>query len=214
MPEPHDFPRYDRAELLADRFVHVIGILGALGGVAWLITRLPPGPSAKLAISIWIYGLGLLCMLVASALYNVTADGHVKARLRRLDHAMIFIMIAGSYTPFALNAFPESSGHLLLGMVWCLALAGIMLKLLATPRSDRLSVGLYIGMGWVVLGFLPILIASVSERTLVLLTLGGIVYSIGALIHTWGGVRFHNAIWHVMVLVGAALQFGAIAQLV
>jgi hemolysin III len=69
-------------------------------------------------------------------------------------------------------------------------------------------------MGWVVLGFLPILIASVSERTLVLLTLGGIVYSIGALIHTWGGVRFHNAIWHVMVLVGAALQFGAIAQLV
>jgi len=75
-------------------------------------------------------------------------------------------------------------------------------------------VGLYIGMGWVILGFLPILIASVSECSLVLLICGGIVYSVGALIHAWGGVRFHNAIWHLMVLFGAALQFGAIAQLV
>ncbi len=74
--------------------------------------------------------------------------------------------------------------------------------------------GLYIGMGWVILGFLPILIASVSECSLVLLICGGIVYSVGALIHAWGGVRFHNAIWHLMVLFGAALQFGAIAQLV
>jgi hemolysin III len=213
-PDPYDFPRYDRGELLADRVVHVIGIIAALGAVAWLMSRLPPTASAKLTISMGVYSLGLLCMLTASALYNVVADGRAKARLRRLDHAMIFVMIAGSYTPFALNAFPGFSGHLLLGMIWFLAVAGILLKLLATPRSDRLSVGLYIGMGWVVLGFLPILIASVSERTLVLLVLGGIVYSIGALIHTWGGVRFHNPIWHVMVLFGAALQFGAICQLV
>jgi hemolysin III len=214
MAEPSDFPRYDRTELLADRAVHLIGILGALGGVAWLISRLPPGASAKLITSIWIYGLGLLCMLTASALYNVAAEGRVKAGLRRLDHAMIFVMIAGSYTPFALNAFPEFTGHLLFWMVWSLAIAGIMLKSLATPRSDRLSVGLYIGMGWVILGFLPILVASVSERSLVLLVCGGLVYSAGALIHTWDGVRFHNAIWHVMVLLGAALQFGAIVQLV
>jgi hemolysin III len=214
MPEPQDFPRYDRAELLADRAVHLVGILGALAGVAWLASRVPPAASAKLAISIGIYGFGLLGMLTASALYNAAADGHIKARLRRLDHSMIFVMIAASYTPFALNAFPEFSGRLLLGMIWCLAVAGIMLKFLATPRSDRLSVGLYIGMGWVILGFLPILIASVTERTLVLLTLGGVVYSIGALLHAWGGVRFHNAIWHVMVICGAGLQFGAIYQLV
>ncbi len=214
MPELHLFPRYDRTELLADRVVHAVGILGALGGVVWLICRLPPAANAKLPISIGIYGFGLLCMLMASALYNAAADGRVKARLRRLDHAMIFVMIAASYTPFALDAFPAFSGHLLLGMIWCLAIAGIMLKFLATPRSDRLSVSLYIGMGWVILGFLPVLIASVTERTLVLLVLGGVVYSIGALIHSWGGVRFHNAIWHVMVLCGAALHFGAICQLV
>ena len=214
MPEPYDFYRYDRTELLADRAVHIVGIVGALGGVAWLISRLPPAASAKLAISIGIYGFGLVCMLTASALYNVAADGHLKARLRRLDHAMIFVMIAASYTPFALNAFPEFSGHLLLGIVWSLAIAGITLKFLAPPRSNYWSVGLYIAMGWVILGFLPILIASVSERSLALLICGGIVYSIGALVHAWGGVRFHNAIWHVMVLFGAALQFGAIAQLV
>ena len=99
-------------------------------------------------------------------------------------------------------------------MIWALAIAGIVLKFVAVPRSDRLSVGLYVGMGWVVIGFLPILVASVSARTLALLVFGGVVYSLGALIHAWGGVRFHNAIWHVMVLAGAALQFGAIAQLV
>jgi hemolysin III len=214
MPEPYDFPRYDRTELLADRAVHLVGVLGALGGVTWLISRLPPEASTTLTTSIWIYGFGLLCMLTASALYNVAAEGHVKARLRRLDHAMIFVMIAASYTPFALDAFPEFSGHLLFWMVWSLAIAGIMQKSLATPRSDRLSVGLYIGMGWVILGFLPILVSSVTERSLVLLVCGGLVYSVGALIHARGGVRFHNAIWHVMVLFGAALHFGAIAQLV
>jgi hemolysin III len=214
MPEPSDTPRYDPTELLADRIVHVVGILGALAGLAWLIWHLPPEAGVKLTTSILIYGSGLLCMLTASALYNAAAEGRVKARLRRLDHAMIFVMIAGSYTPFALNAFPAFSGHLLFWMVWALALAGIMLKLLATPRSDRLSVGLYIGMGWVVLGFLPTLVSCVTERTLVLLVCGGVVYSAGAFIHAWGGVRFHNAIWHVLVLVGAGLQFGAIAQLV
>ena len=214
IPEPHGSPRYDRAELLADRIVHIVGIIAALGGVAWLIARLPPSASAKLTISIGVYGVGLLCMLTASALYNAAADGDIKARLRRLDHAVIFVMIAASYTPFALNAFPRFSGHLLLGMIWGLAIAGIMLKLLATPRSNYWSVGLYVAMGWVILGFLPILIASVSERSLVLLASGGVVYSVGALFHAWGGVRFHNVIWHVMVLLGAALQFGAIAQFV
>lgn len=214
MAEPSDFPRYDRTEQLADRAVHLVGILGASGGVAWLISRLPPEASAKLIASIWIYGLGLLCMLTASALYNMAANGRIKARLRRLDHAMIFVMIAGTYTPFALNAFPAFSGHLLFWMIWLLAIAGIVLKSLTSPPSDRLSVGLYVGMGWIALGFLPILVASVSERSLVLLVCGGLVYSAGALIHTWGGIRFHNAIWHVMVLVGAALQFGAIVHLV
>jgi hemolysin III len=214
LPEPRGLPRYDRDELLADRVVHITGILGAIAAVAWLVSHLPPGTSVKLAISIGIYGLGLLCMLTASALYNAAAEGHVKTRLRRLDHAMIFVMIAASYTPFALNAFPAFSGHLLLGIIWCLAITGIVLKLVAAPRSDRLSVGLYVGMGWVALGFLPVLIACVSERTLLLLVLGGVVYSLGAFIHAWGGVRFHNAIWHVMVLIGAALHFGAIYQLV
>jgi hemolysin III len=214
VPKPYNFPHYDRTELLADQAVHAVGILGALGGVAWLISRIPPQAGAKLTTSILIYGFGLLCMLTASALYNSAQTGRIKARFRRLDHAMIFVMIAASYTPFALIAFPDFSGHLLLGIIWFLAVAGIMLKTFFTPRTNYLSVGLYIAMGWVILGFLPILIASVSGTTLLLLASGGIVYSLGTLIHAWGGVRFHNAIWHIMVLCGAGLQFGAIAQLV
>jgi hemolysin III len=214
MPKSYGFPRYDREELLADRAVHLIGTPLALGGVAWLISRLPPDASIKLTASIWIYGLGLLCMLSASALYNLVTAGRMKAKLRRLDHAMIFVMIAASYAPFALNAFPEVSGHLLLGIIWSLAIAGVILKFFAVPQSGFLSVGLYIAMGWVAMGFLPVLISSVAEPSLLLLLFGGIVYSAGALVHAWGGFRFHNAIWHAMVLTGASLHFGAIALLV
>ena len=213
-PAPDESPRYDRTEILADGAVHAIGILAALAGVAWLISHLPAQAGAKLTTSVWIYGFSLVCMLTASALYNAAAAGRLKAKLRRLDHAMIFVMIAGSYTPIALNRFPEFSGHLLLGLIWSLAFIGIMLKIIAPPRSDYLSVGLYVGMGWVALGFFPIMIASISQRALILLVMGGVVYSAGALIHAWGRVRFHNVIWHVMVLLGAALQFGAIAQMV
>lgn len=213
MPDPYDFPYYDHAELRADRAVHLIGILGALIGVAWLISHLPSKADTKLIVSMWIYGVGLLCMLLASALYNITPTGHIKTRLRRLDHAMIFVMIAASYTPFALDALPEFSGRLLFSMIWLMAVVGVMLKFLASPSSGFLSTGLYVGMGWVILGFLPALVSSVSERSLVLLIFGGIVYSVGAFIHARGRVRFHNAIWHTMVLLGATLHFGAIVQL-
>ncbi|HET6608925.1 MAG TPA: hemolysin III family protein [Rhodopila sp.] len=214
MSKSYGFPRYDREELLADWTVHLIGTLLALGGVTWLISSLPPDASIKLTASIWIYGFGLLCMLSASALYNMVAAGRMKAKLRRLDHAMIFLMIAASYTPFALIAFPEFSGRLLLAIIWSLAIAGVILKFTSVPHSGFWSVGLYIGMGWVIIGFLPVLISSVAEPSLLLLLLGGIVYSAGALVHAWGGFRFHNAIWHAMVLTGAALHFAAIALLV
>lgn len=214
LPKPCDFPRYDREELLADRAVHLVGTSLALGGVVWIIARLPPNASIKLTASVWIYAFGLLCMLSASALYNLVAARRIKAKLRRLDHAMIFVMIAASYTPFSINAFPEFPGLLLLGIIWPLAIAGVILKFSAVPQSGFLSVGLYIAMGWVVLGFLPVLISSVAEPSLLLLLLGGIVYSAGALIHAWSGFRFHNAVWHAMVLLGAALHFGAIALLV
>lgn len=213
-PKSYGFPKYDREELLADRVVHLIGVPLAVVGVAWMIHRLPPDANIKIAASIWIYAFGLLCMLSASALYNMVAAGRMKAKLRRLDHAMIFVMIASSYTPFALNAFPEFSGRLLLGIVWSLATAGMVLKLATIPRSGLFSVGLYIATGWVVLGFLPVLISSVSEPSLLSLLAGGIVYSAGAIVHAWGGFRFHNAIWHAMVLIGAALHFSAIALLV
>jgi hemolysin III len=206
--------RYDRAELRADQAVHVVGILAALAGVAWLLSRLSPQASVPHTLSVWVYGFGLLCMLSASALYNSAPAGRLKARLRRLDHAMIFVMIAGTYTPFSLIAFPAFSGRLLLGIIWSLALAGVLLKFVFSPRSGFWSVSLYVGMAWVIVGFLPTLMASVTERTLLLLLFGGIVYSAGAFLHAWGGVRFHNVIWHVMVIIAAALHFGAIAELV
>jgi hemolysin III len=215
MTQPsYDFPLYSKSEILADIVVHLVSILVALGAVIWLISSLPPGAGAKLTMSVWIYSISLLCMLTASALYNATRAGALKAKLRRLDHAMIFMMIAGSYTPFALNALPLWAGILLFVIIWALASAGIMFKFLTVTKSNLVSTGLYIGMGWLMVVFLPALISSVGTLPLLLLLAGGIIYSLGAFIHSWASLRYNNVIWHVMVALAASLHFCAILQVV
>ena len=160
-----------------------------------------------------VYGLGLLGMLSASALYNLAPAGPLKAMLRQLDHAMIFVMIAGSYTPFAVNALRPGLGVPVCVIVWVLAAIGVALRLNWGPLYDRISLRLYLGMGWLVLAVSPSLISAVSDSVLVLLLLGGIIYSLGALVHARVQVPFHNAAWHAMVVVAAALQPVAVAAL-
>jgi hemolysin III len=160
-----------------------------------------------------VYSLGLLGMLSASALYNLTPAGRLKATLRQLDHAMIFVMIAGSYTPFAVNALRPGLGLPLCVAVWLLAATGVGLRLLCGRIYERISLGLYLGMGWLVLAVLPSLAAAVSENVLLLLLLGGLIYSFGSLVHARARVPFHNAVWHAMVVVAAALHLAAVAHL-
>lgn len=207
-----DFPSYSRAEERADRAVHVAGLAAALASVSWLLARVVPVGSSREIAAVSIYALGLIGMLSASAAYNLMPPGAAKSRLRRLDHSMIFVMIAGSYTPFALIALPPSTGIPLSAIVWSIAAIGVALKLLrpATAR-DRVSLALYLGMGWLVLAFLRPLLASVPLRVVVLLLAGGVVYSAGALVHLRRSLRFHNAIWHAMVVLAAAIQFAAVA---
>lgn len=220
------FPVYTGAELAADRAVHLIGLPAAIAATAWLVVRAataPAGIDAARVAALLVYGLGLVGMLSASAAYNLARPGRTKALLRRLDHAMIFVMIAGTYTPFALlGALGPRLGVALCSAVWALAAVGAGLKLACPCRVERASLALYLGLGWLVLVVVRPLAAALPDGALALLLAGGVSYSLGAFIHVWGGggvgrrrrVPFHNAVWHVMVLAAAGLHLAAVARLV
>jgi hemolysin III len=207
----HRFRTYTTAERAADGVVHAIGVPAGVIAAAWLVADASQTDGVRLIVTLLIYGFGLIGMLSASAAYNLAHPGRVKEVLQRTDHAMIFVMIAGSYTPFALNALDEPDGMFLCVVVWVIAAAGIGLKLLAAPhRFERVSLALYLGMGWLVVGMLRSFIERLPHEALMLLVGGGLVYSVGAVIHTIGRVPFHNAAWHVLVLVGAGMHVAAL----
>ncbi len=207
------FPTYTDAEKRADRAVHMIGLTAAVIGLIWLLNRIAPVATVTGLVAVLIYGFGLLGMLSASALFNLTPPGRPKAVFRFLDHSMILVMIAGSYTPFATQALSPRVGLPLAGVVWGLAAIGIILQL-ARPRVfDRVSLALYLCMGWVIVGVFPLIIAALPIETVALLVAGGVIYSVGSVIHTRASMPFHNPVWHAMVVVAACLHFFAVASL-
>ena len=208
-----DFRSYTAAELAADRIIHFVGLAAAAVAVGWLLQRIAPGATIKQLVSVSIYCFGLVGMLTASAVYNLVGPSHLETVLRRLDHSMIFVMIAGSYTPFTIGVLRPQLGVPLCAIVWGLAAIGIALKLLCPYGGERAFLGLYLGMGWLVLGVLRPLLMVLPGTVLLLLLLGGLVYSLGALVHAHTRMPFHNALWHAMVVVAAAFHFAAVAQL-
>ncbi len=208
-----EFPTYTHGERAADRVVHGVGLSAAVTATAWLFATRGPGLSAPQSISLAVYCFGLLAMLAASAAYGMAGDGPLKARLRQLDHAMIFVMIAGSYTPFAVNALDLDTGLPLGLAVWGLAGVGVSLKLSGIACRERTWLALYLGMGWLLLPVLPSFVTALPGTVLALLLGGGAVYTLGSVIHAHAGVRFHNTVWHALVLIAAALHFTAVIRM-
>lgn len=207
------FPIYTQAEFAADRIVHVVGLVAAVTASVWLLSHLPADASSVQVATTWVYVIGLLGMLSASAAYNMARPSWPKAELRRVDRCMIFVMIAGTYTPFALGIMPRHIGLPLCITVWSLAGLGIALEYAAPRMARPVALPLYLGMGWLILGVLPALMTAVGIGQLLLLISGGIVYSLGTALQAHGRLLFHNAVWHAMVVVAAGLHFEAIVLL-
>ncbi len=204
------FPDFTPAERTADTAIHVVGVTGGVVGSAVLLAVGLPGADVATAVSLPLYVAGLLAMLTFSALYNLARHPGRKERLRRFDHAAIFVMIAGSYTPFALVKIGGGWGTGLLVFVWVLALAGVTLKLTRPRRAERLSIALCLVMGWSVVVAVVPLVEAVAPPVFVLLLAGGVIYTIGVLFHLWRRLPFHNAIWHLCVLIAAGCHYAAI----
>lgn len=204
------FPQYTRSERIADGFVHVAGIAGGITASAILamiaVSRFEPTFAAGLGL----YAFGLIAMLICSALYNMTGDGRSKAFFRRLDHAAIFMMIAGTYTPFALLLIGGRIGMGLLVFVWSVAGLGIVLKLVSPTSWEGLSIATYLLLGWTIVVVLDPLLASLSAMGIVFLVAGGLLYSLGVIFHKWTSLPYQNAIWHSFVLAAATCHFVAV----
>jgi hemolysin III len=205
---------YDRAELIADGIVHGIGVLcGLVAATVLVVLAVIYAPPFEVAV-VSVYVVGLLTMLVLSATYNLWPVSRAKWVLRRFDHSAIYVLIAATYTPFITQMKDSIFAVALLIGVWCVAIVGIVLKLLLPGRFDRLSVGLYLAMGWSGFMVYDTVVASLPTLTLWFIAAGGLLYSFGVIFHAWQRLRFQNAIWHSFVLLGAACHYTAILDLV
>ena len=198
----------ERRELLADVAVHALGLaLGAAGGVAMFLAA-----ERGQLLPVTVYLAGLLAMLACSTVYNVWRSCRWRDWLRRLDHAAIFVMIAGTYTPLALR-LPAGWAVGLTTGVWTAALAGVAAKLLQPRRVEALSVALYLVLGWVGVIAIEPLLASLDRATLILLLAGGVVYSAGVIFHVAVHWPYARALWHGSVVIAAAIHYAAIMTL-
>jgi hemolysin III len=200
---------YDRGELVADAFVHILGIVLAIAGAAGLITALVAVGSVARLPSVTIYLGALVSMLGFSAAYNLWPVSELKWRLRRLDHSAIYLLIAATYTAF-LSPMRGAAPAGVLAAIWSSALAGMAIKLIWPGRFDRTSVALYLVLGWSGIFMIGPITAALTPVTLILIVVGGMLYSCGVVFHTWTGLRFQNAIWHAFVLGAAVCHFGAV----
>ncbi len=204
---------YSRSERVVDGAVHIAGLAFALGAVTYLgfLIRQRPGTGASIGLA--LYGFGMLSMLGCSALYNFAVAGPRKGIFRRMDHAAIFIMIAGTYSPFSLTALQGALGNTLLACLWTAALAGVGMKLVYPGRFERVSIALYLAMGWSGLCAIHWLLAAVPATSLILLGIGGLLYSAGVFFHLQSRLPYHNAIWHMFVLVAVMCHYAAVVGL-
>jgi hemolysin III len=171
------------------------------------------GPAATV-VGCLVFGATLVFLYAVSTLYHAVSHPRAKAVLRVLDHSAIFLLIAGTYTPFTLVSLRGPWGWSLFGVVWGIAATGIALRLALRRRPTALFVGLYLAMGWCVVVAAKPLLAAVAPGGIALLAAGGLAYSAGVAFYLWRRLPYHHAIWHAFVLAGSACHYVAVLRYV
>lgn len=202
---------YSRGEEIANAVTHGVAALMSIAGLAILVgfaVAYSGSPTVITAVS--VFGASMIFLYVASTLYHAIPNPKAKQILQRLDHSMIFVLIAGSYTPFCLVTLKGVTGIGLCIAVWSIAIVGIALQGVLIKQSKWLNSLLYLAMGWLVLLVIEPLIESLPNTGLWLLTAGGLSYSLGVIFYIWKTLPYSHAIWHLFVFAGTVLQFLAV----
>ncbi len=203
---------YSRTEELAHSLTAGLGIISCAIAIPWLAWVSVADPW-RLATGL-VFGVTALAMFVTSVVYHWASRPDLKLLLRKLDHSAIYLLIAGTYTPFTLVAMERAWGFTLFGIVWALALLGVVAKFTFGFRFPRLSLALYLGMGWMSVIAIKPMIESLSGAQLAWILAGGLLYTAGTPFYAWKSRRYTHAIWHLFVLAGVACHFIAVLSVV
>ncbi|WP_135501204.1 PAQR family membrane homeostasis protein TrhA [Roseovarius aestuariivivens] len=200
------YPAYSRAERIADGVVHVVGVSAALAGVVVLFAMIADQLPWSTFWAAMVYALALVTMLSASAAYHLAAHTSARPLLRRIDHAAIYVKIAGTLTPLGV-LLGSLSGYVILCLIWALALTGAVFKLRAAP--GKMSTGWLpqVALGWLGLVLLIPLWPNLPRESVFLIITGGMIYTGAVVFYCWESLRYANAIWHAFVLAATACTF-------
>ncbi|SKA65067.1 PAQR family membrane homeostasis protein TrhA [Enterovibrio nigricans] len=202
---------YSVKEEIASSISHGVGVIfGIVALVMLLIKAVHDGADALSITSYSIYGASIILLYLASTLYHAIPFEKAKRALKTFDHCAIYLLIAGTYTPFMLISLRTPLAFGVMALIWAIALVGVILKIAFVYRFKSLSLAMYLAMGWLSLVVVYQLAQVMSAPGLILLTLGGLVYSLGVIFYVKRTIPFNHAIWHVFVLGGTVLHFLAI----
>lgn len=200
-------------EEIANSLTAAVGVAGAIGGGFLLLHAANGADSLWITFGAAVFAASLLGLYLCSTIYHALPEGtRLKERFRLLDHAAILVLIAGTYTPFALGPVRDSGGWWLFAIVWTLAGTGILLQYLALPVFRAVSLWLYLAMGWIIVAFLPAFLNNLPPSAFLWLAAGGVAYTGGVVFYVARQVRFFHGVWHVFVLIGSACHFHAVLR--
>lgn len=210
--DPAPAQRHAFAEEIANAASHAVGVVMACAALPSLALAAVPLEPARLA-GVLVFALSMLVVFLASSVFHALPVGRAKALLRRVDHAAIYLFIAGSFTPFAVAARDAAGGLAMLGVIWIVAACGVALKLSDRLRHRSVSTLLYLVFGWAVVAAAQPALATLNRDGLHLLALGGVAYNVGCVFYLLEGrLRYSHLVWHLFVLVGSASHFLAVMQ--
>lgn len=198
---------YSPAEERINITSHAIGLVLSVVALILLVTRATMYGNLWHITSFSIFGISLIILYAASTLYHSTKEPGRRNKLRIVDHASIYILIAGTYTPFTLVTLNGATGWIMFGVTWGLAITGIILKLFFTGRFEILSTLMYVFMGWVIVFAIEPLVNNFSAEGIAWLVAGGIAYTLGAILYGVKIMKFNHATFHIFVLIGSATHF-------
>jgi len=201
---------YDTKEEKINVISHFVGLLLSIAALALLVVKASLLGNVWHIVSFSVYGLSLIVLYLASTLYHNSKNPIKRAKLNIFDHAAIYVLIAGSYTPFTLVTLNGTVGWVLFGLTWGAALAGVVFKIFFIGKFDKLSTVLYVLMGWMVVFAMKPLYENLSPQGLFWLIMGGVFYTVGAVFYAQNKLKFNHAIFHIFVLLGSASHFVSI----
>ena len=203
-------PAYSIKEEIANTTTHGLGALLSIAALVLLIVFSALNGNSWHIVSSVIFGTSMILLYTASMLYHLVSTPKLKKLFRTLDHSSIFLLIAGTYTPFTLVSLRGGLGWTLFGLVWGIAIAGIILETVTRQKYQKLSLTLYLGMGWLIIVAIKPILHVVEPGGIALLVAGGLCYTIGVIFYVWKSLIFNHAIWHLFVLAGTVLHFFAV----